>query len=106
MTVHFLHLSGGIQSGRTTLALDMLEQKMLQGFNVVYAAATDEQARWLKKKTMTDVTCISFGQIRGRLFSPQFAVLDNCGNWEDSELINYLVNRMNIYQFAQIISIN
>lgn len=106
MTVHILNLSGDRQAGKTTLALDMLELRMLQGLNVVYAAATEKQAQWLKKKTLTDVLCISFGQLMRHSAVPQFAVLDNCSQPKDAELIGYLIGRMKVYPLAWIIRID
>lgn len=107
MTVHLLDLSGDRQSGRTILALDMLELRMLQGLNVVYATATEQQAQWLKKKTMTDVPCMSFAQLMRHNAVPQFVVLDNYSQSKDTrELTAYITHRMRIYPLAWIVRID
>lgn len=107
MTAHVLDLSGDRQSGKTTLALDMLELRMLQGLNVIYAAATERQAQLLKKKTMTDVQCMSFSSLMRHSVVAQFVVLDNCSQSKDTgELMGHLVHRMKVHQIAWIVRID
>jgi RecA/RadA recombinase len=109
MTVRILTLKGDPQSGKTTLALQMLEYAQLAGQSVAYCAATEQQAQWLKKCTETSVPCLNprSQDWLTRRFS--MVVVDNyeqiyrLGN---VDFVDMLRCRMSIHPFAQIILID
>jgi RecA/RadA recombinase len=109
MTVRILTLKGDPQSGKTTLALQMLEYAQLAGQNVAYCAATEQQAQWLKKCTETSVPCLSPSRAEFKVRTFSMVVLDNYSQFNVPDRVDFLRRlqfKMSIHPFAQIILID
>lgn len=113
MTAHTLDLSGDRQSGKTTLALDMLEYANLGNRNVAYIVPTQTHLAHIKA-TGTSALCLTYFDIlegrHGVLNSKplDLAVIDLCGSGWDAkaiEVVALLKSKMLKNNFAQIIRI-
>jgi RecA/RadA recombinase len=109
MTVRILTLKGDPQSGKTTLALQMLEYAQLAGQSVAYFSATKERAVFLQRLTETSVPCFSPRHQNLVLSRFNMVVLDDFKDYEKFELTDFfetLKSSMSIRPFAQIILID
>jgi RecA/RadA recombinase len=109
MTVRILTLKGDPQSGKTTLALQMLEYAQLAGQSVAYCAATEQQAQWLQKMTETSVPCLSPSSQDWLTRRFSMVVVDDFGQicrLGKVGFVDTLRCSMSIHPFAQIILID
>jgi archaellum biogenesis ATPase FlaH len=109
MTVHILTLDGDRQSGKTMLALQMLEYAQLAGQSVAYCGATEQQAQWLKKSTETSVPCLNPRSQDWLVRRFSMVVVDNYSQFHAVDRMDFLQELqfgMAIHPFAQIILID
>jgi hypothetical protein len=107
--VHFLDLQGDRRSGRTILALDLLEYANLGNRNVAYVVPTARDLRHIKA-TGTSVLLLTYYDIvsgKGRGSGPlNLAVVDHCGltNPHERGLVEEILKTCMVQNdFAQII---
>jgi DNA replication protein DnaC len=107
MTVHILTLYGDHKSGKTKLALQMLEYAQFAGQSVAYCAATEQKAKLLQNAPTVSVPCLHPSERLWRSSRFSMVVLDDFGSFsrESAQILNVLKDRMSVLPFAQIIVI-
>lgn len=59
MPCHIHYIKGPHQSGKTTMALGILERFKCEGVQVAYIAPTQDMARWIRKHRAPTLPCLA-----------------------------------------------